>query len=65
VTALYFGKRKINSKNPNSPERDRFILNKKYSVLSQYVALAEMCYFPKPELKTTNNLGSIFRFILK
>jgi len=61
VTALYFYKMKHDPKNPDDPERDRFIFSKGHSVLTQYAALAECGYFPKSILKTTKTLGSILQ----
>ena len=61
VTALYFYKMKINPKNPNDPDRDRFIFSKGHSVLAQYAALAECGYFPKSMLETTKTFGSILQ----
>jgi len=61
VTALYFYKMKHNSKNPDDPDRNRFIFSKGHSVLAQYAALAECGYFPKSILKTTKTLGSILQ----
>jgi transketolase len=61
VTALYFYKMKINPKNADDPERDRFIFSKGHSVLAQYAALAELGYFPRSELKKTKELGSILQ----
>ena len=45
-----------NLKNPDAPERDRFIFSKGHSVLIQYAALAECGFFPKSILKTTKTL---------
>jgi transketolase len=61
VTALYFYKMRHNPKNPNDPDRDRFIFSKGHSVLAQYSALAECGYFPKDELKKTKTLGSLLQ----
>jgi transketolase len=61
VTVLYFYKMRVNPKNPNDPERDRFIFSKGHSVLAQYAALAELGYFPKSELENTKNLGSMLQ----
>jgi len=41
VTALYFSKMNHNPKNPDAPERDRFIFSKGHSVLTQYAALEQ------------------------
>lgn len=61
VAALYFHQMKINPKDPAWADRDRFILSKGHSVLAQYVALAELGYFPKKELKNTKEMGSILQ----
>jgi transketolase len=61
VAALYFHQMKLNPRNPAWADRDRFILSKGHSVLAQYVALAELRYFPKKELKNAKKLGSILQ----
>lgn len=61
VTALYFYKMRINPADPYDPERDRFILSKGHSVLTQYAALAELGYFSKTELKRTKEFGNILQ----
>lgn len=61
VTALYFYKMNHDSKNPDNPDRDRFIFSKGHSVLAQYAALAECGYFSKKELKNTKTFGSILQ----
>jgi transketolase len=61
VAALYFHQMKLNPKDPAWADRDRFILSKGHSVLAQYVALAELGYFPKKELKNTKKKGSILQ----
>ena len=53
---------KIDKKNPNWEERDRFILSKGHACLAYYAALCEVGYISKEELKTfekndTNLLG--------
>jgi len=53
VAALYFHQMRIDSKKPSW--EDRFVLSKGHSVLAQYVALAELGFFPKKELKTVKN----------
>ena len=58
ITALYFHQMRVDPKNPRWEDRDRFVLSKGHSVLAQYVALAELGFFPKDELKTVKNLGS-------
>ncbi len=61
VAALYFHQMRLDPENPNWGERDRFILSKGHSVLAQYVALAELGYFPRKELKSVKKLGCILQ----
>lgn len=61
VSVLYFHQMHINPNNPNWEDRDRFILSKGHSVLAQYVALAELGFFPKEYLKKVKNLGCILQ----
>ena len=61
IAALYFHQMKLDPKNPDWEERDHFIMSKGHSVLAQYVALAELGYFPKEELKKVKKLGSILQ----
>lgn len=58
ITALYFHQMKVNPKDPSWEDRDRFVLSKGHSVLAQYVALAELGFFPKEELRRVKKLGS-------
>lgn len=57
VAALYFYKLRHDPKNPNWPERDRFIMSKGHSGLTQYAALAECGYFPREDLWHNKELG--------
>ncbi len=59
VAVLYFHKMKHNPKEPKWPDRDRLILSKGHAALAQYAALAEWGYFPKKELDTLKELGTI------
>lgn len=59
VAVLYFHKMKHNPKEPKWPDRDRLILSKGHAALAQYAALAEWGYFPKKELNTLKELGTI------
>ncbi len=61
VATLYFHWMNINPKNPNDPERDRFLLSKGHAALVQYAALAELGYFPFDELKKVKMLGSMLQ----
>ncbi|MBM3119286.1 MAG: transketolase [Chloroflexi bacterium] len=58
VTALYFKVMHHDPKNPQWPDRDRFILSKGHVAPVLYAALAECGYFPVEELSTLRKLGS-------
>jgi len=59
VAALYFHKMRHDPANPQWPDRDRLLLSKGHAALTQYAALAECGYFPKKELETLKELGTI------
>jgi len=61
VAVLYFHKMRHDPKNPEWPDRDRFILSKGHAALTQYAALAELGYFPKEKLDTLKDLGTILQ----
>ena len=58
VTALYFYKMRYDPKDPDWPERDRFVMSKGHSVPAQYVALALLGVLSPEELPTLKQLGS-------
>jgi transketolase len=58
ITALYFKVLRHNPKNPQWPDRDRFILSKGHAAPILYSALAEAGYFPVAELATLRKLDS-------
>lgn len=58
VTVLYFHEMKIDPKNPNDPDRDRFVLSKGHASPVLYAALAEKGFFPKEELMTFRKINS-------
>lgn len=58
VTALYFDHMHIDPQNPNSPNRDRFLLSAGHKCLAQYAVLAERGYFDKSVLDSYGSLGS-------
>ncbi len=58
VTALYFKVMRHDPKNPQWPDRDRFILSKGHVAPILYAALAECGYFPVEELSTLRKLDS-------
>ena len=60
VTALYFGGfLRVNPKEPDWPDRDRFVLSKGHACPVLYAAMAEIGYFPPDELLTLRQLGSV------
>jgi len=61
VTALYYQEMNHDPKNPQWADRDRLILSKGHSGLTQYVALADCGYFPKEALGTLKQLGSMLQ----
>jgi len=58
VTALYFKVMHHDPKNPQWPDRDRFVLSKGHAAPILYAALAECGYFPVEELSTLRKLDS-------
>jgi transketolase len=60
VSALYFSVLRLDPKNPEWAERDRFILSKGHACTVQYAALAERGFFPVEALDTFCQLDSIF-----
>jgi transketolase len=61
VAVLYFHKMRHKPENPKWPDRDRLLLSKGHAALTQYAALAELGYFPKKELSTLKELGTILQ----
>ena len=58
IVALYYGKLRHDPKNPDWPDRDRFVLSKGHSCPALYAVLAETGYFPVSELDTLREFGS-------
>ena len=59
LTFLYFEEMNgLDPKNPNKPDRDRFVLSKGHTAPGLYSALAQRGYFPVEDLKTLRHLGS-------
>jgi transketolase len=59
VTALYFaGFLKYDVKDPENPDRDRFVLSKGHGVPVQYAAMAEAGFFDVSELMTLRKINS-------
>ena len=61
VTALYFRVMNVDAKNPDWPDRDRFILSKGHACPVWYAALAERGYYDKAHLSTLRKLDSILQ----
>lgn len=57
-TALYFHILNHDSKKPDWPDRDRFVLSCGHYCPVQYAAMAHAGYFPLEELKTLRKLGT-------
>lgn len=58
MAALYFGVMKYNPKNPQSPERDRFILSKGHCSALYYSVLAKAGYFDEVDLGDYRKINS-------
>ncbi len=58
VTALYFQILRVDPRNPNWPDRDRFVLSKGHACPVWYAALAERGFFPVEELLTFRKINS-------
>lgn len=59
ITTLYFGGvLRYDPKNPQDPDRDRFILSKGHGAPGLYAVLAEAGYFPIEDLSTLREMGS-------
>ncbi|RCX12385.1 transketolase subunit A [Anaerobacterium chartisolvens] len=50
LTALYFNEMRVDVKNPQWEDRDRFVLSKGHCAPALYAALAEKGFFPKEDL---------------
>jgi transketolase len=61
MAALYFKFMRIDPENPKWEDRDRFIMSKGHAYTVLYAALSEKGFFPKEELKTLRQLGSILQ----
>jgi transketolase len=57
VATLFFHYLKIDPKNPEWEERDRFILSKGHSCAILYPALAKLGFFPEDDLFKWGNIG--------
>lgn len=58
LVALYFYKMRHRAREPDWPERDRFVLSKGHGVPALYVCLARAGFFPTSELAGLKEFGS-------
>jgi len=58
ITVLYFYEMRIDSKNPNWENRDRFVLSKGHACPALYAALAEKGFFPQKDLFSLRKINS-------
>lgn len=58
VTYLYFREMNIDPKNPDWPDRDRFVLSKGHAAPALYAALALRGYFPVEDLMSLRKIDS-------
>ncbi len=60
LTILYFKYLKVDPKNPQWEDRDRFVLSKGHTAAGYIPVLAKKGFFPEEELKSFNHFGSPF-----
>lgn len=58
LTVLYFHEMRLDPKNANDPNRDRFVLSKGHASPVLYGVLAEKGFFPTEELKSFRKINS-------
>jgi transketolase len=58
--ALYYAHLRLDPKDPQWPDRDRFVLSKGHAAIGLYPILADLGYYPKSRLDTYTKLGSDF-----
>ena len=58
---LYFKEMKVDAKEPNKQDRDRFVLSKGHGAPVLYSTLAEKGFFPKEELIKLRKTGACFK----
>ena len=57
-TYLYMEEMNVDPKNPQDPDRDRFVLSKGHTAPGYYAALAERGFFPMEDMETLRHTGS-------
>ncbi len=58
LSALYFSEMKVDPKNPQDPNRDRFIMSKGHASPAIYAMLAEKGFFPAEEMEHFRAYGA-------
>ena len=58
LSYLFFREMRIDPKNPEWADRDRFVLSKGHTAPALYATLANRGYFPVEDLKTLRHIGS-------
>ncbi|WP_303825777.1 transketolase [Ruminococcus flavefaciens] len=61
LTYLYFNKMNNDPKNPDAPDRDRFVLSKGHTAPALYSVLAQKGYFSVDELKSLRHIGALLQ----
>ncbi|MGQ9629258.1 MAG: transketolase [bacterium] len=61
VSALYFHQMRVDPRNPRWEDRDRLVLSKGHAAPVVYAALAKAGFFPREELWTLRQIGSILQ----
>ena len=61
LTYLYYDKMNADPKNPDDPDRDRFVLSKGHTAPALYSVLAQKGYFPEEELKSLRHIGALLQ----
>jgi len=58
LVSIFFTELRFDVRNPDNPDRDRFVLSKGHAAPALYAVMAEAGYFPVDELKTLRKCGS-------
>ena len=61
LTYLYYDKMNIDPKNPDAPDRDRFVLSKGHTAPALYSVLALKGFFPEEEIKSLRHIGALLQ----
>ena len=61
LTYLYFNKMNVDPKNPDDPDRDRFVLSKGHTAPALYSTLAQKGFFSTEELKSLRHIGALLQ----